>query len=116
MTGIRDPWVIDLVAQEEDGAALLVIVESQSWTSLPKQANQLKAKLNTYTQFILDGSLARQYPELDGRTTTIRLDCAMKPPEVIQDILRIAGERLSAHRIQVTHKVSPGLRSVPPAN
>ncbi len=109
MAGLHEPEVIDLVAQEEDGTALLVIVETRPWSTPSEQADQLKAKLNTYAQFILDGGLVSHYPELDGRPATIRLECAMKPPGVIQDTLRVAGDRLSVHRIQVTHVVNPRL-------
>lgn len=109
MAGMDESEVIDLVAQEEDGAALLVIVEARPWSSPLEQGEQLKAKLNTYAQFILDGGLVSHYPEFDGRPATIRLECAMEPPSAIQDILRVAGDRLAEYQLQVTHVVNPRL-------
>jgi hypothetical protein len=45
----------------------------------PRQSDQLREKINAYAGFILDGSLARHYPETVGRSVRIQLDCMETP-------------------------------------
>lgn len=63
MAGIADPNTIDLVAQDTDGTYLLVMIEDRPWGVVDEQATQLREKINTYAGYVLDGSLAQQYPE-----------------------------------------------------
>jgi hypothetical protein len=97
------------VAEEQDGSALLVIVEPRPWGADPGQPDQLKAKLNTYAQYVLDCELVRHYPQLAERHVAIRLECIDDPPEVIQKIANTAAERLAEYEVIFTVKVNPRL-------
>lgn len=79
MAGVADTKTIDLIAHEADGTVLLVMVEDRPWASDHDQANQLQEKINLYVGYVLDGSLAQQYPETVGRPVRIRLDCVEAP-------------------------------------
>jgi hypothetical protein len=109
MAGIHESEVIDLIAEDSDGNALLVIVQQDPWTDLPTQAEQLKAKINTYAQFALDGGLVGNHPHLADRPITIRLDCSQDPPPVIRDVLTTESQRLSKYDVSVTVMVRPNL-------
>jgi hypothetical protein len=109
MTGIHESEVIDLIAEDSDGNALLVIVQQDPWTDLPTQAEQLKAKINTYAQFALDGGLVGNHPHLADRPIMIRLDCSQDPPSMIRDVLTIASQRLSKYDVTITALVRPDL-------
>ena len=79
MPGIAEANVVDLVAQDATGRYLLIMVEWRAWGAETAQASQLKEKFNAYVGFILDGSLARQYPGTAGQPVDIQLDCCEAP-------------------------------------
>lgn len=78
MAGLQDTEVIDLIAEQPDGTALLVIVKEGGWESAV-DVPALRAKLNTYAQFALDGGLVSRYPHLGGQPVTIRLESSTTP-------------------------------------
>src|SRR6266516_7036604 len=72
---VKQPDVIDFVARDpKTGDALLVMVEVRDWNSSPIAAQQLDTKLAAYSEFILSGALARQFPEAANRPVRIQLD------------------------------------------
>lgn len=78
--GVHNPRVVDLVTTEEDGdLVVLVMLEERPWGSDPVQLRQLEEKFNSYLSFVLDGHLARQFPEYEGRRVLFRLECAAPP-------------------------------------
>jgi len=99
MPGIADTNTIDLVAREADGTVLLVMVEERPWGSDPHQSSQLQEKINLYVGYVLDGSLARQYPETTGKPVRIRLDCAEMPTGHLAHITTHAASQLGARAI-----------------
>ncbi len=109
MAGLEDPEVIDLVAEDADGGRLLVIVVARPWGADPAQPEQLRAKMNTYAQFILDGGLASQFPQPEASRVTIRLECVTPPTPEIEAIVATARRRLERYDIGVAVKVNPRL-------
>jgi len=99
MAGVADTNTIDLVAQDADGTYLLVMVEDRPWGTDPEQATQLREKINTYAGYILDGSLAQQYPETVGEPIRIRLDCTEAPTGHFAHITQHATGQLAARDI-----------------
>lgn len=79
MAGVRDPEVIDVVAQDADGTVVMAMVEDRPWGDDPEQERQLREKINTYAGFVLDGSLVRDYPETQGQPVRVQLDCVEQP-------------------------------------
>ncbi len=68
--------MIDVVGYDAAaGEYLLVMVEERPWDSDPDQAAQLRAKINTYVGFVLDGGLRRHYPETAGQPVRLQLNC-----------------------------------------
>lgn len=108
MAGLHDSEVIDLVAEQRDGAALLVIVKDGAWDAVTDPP-ALRAKLNTYAQFALDGGLVSHYPHLDGRPVTIRVDSSTSPPPAVIDVIAVAAERLRQYEISVISVLNPRL-------
>jgi len=104
MAGIDESEVIDRVAEQADGSVLLVIVKEGAW-DVPNDVPKLKAKMNTYAQFALDGGLVASYPHLEGRPITIRVVSFAAIPGVVQDVIDVAIEQLRGYRIAVTTEV-----------
>lgn len=108
MAGLQDPEVVDLVAEEANGTALLVIVKEGRW-DVDVDVPALRAKMNTYAQFALDGGLYSHYPHLDRRPITIRLDSSTPLPTAITEVLSIAETKLRPYGITLTTAINPQL-------
>lgn len=85
--GVENPEIIDLIRLDRQrGEVDLVVLEKRPWGSDPQQMAQFDEKLNRYLTYLLNGFLARQYPQYEGMPTRIVIDCA-EPPES-QEVLR----------------------------
>ena len=72
--------MIDVVGYDPStGEYLLVMIEERTWAGGSEQAGQLRAKIATYTDFVLDGGLQRHYPETAGQKVRLQLDCWTPP-------------------------------------
>jgi hypothetical protein len=105
MAGIADTNTIDLVARDADGTLLLIMIEDRPWGSDLDQATQLQEKIHTYAGYVLDGILARQYPETAGESVTIRLDCAEAPTGEYAYITAHVANQLN--RYGINFRISP---------
>lgn len=94
MPGIDDTNTIDLVGQDSAGRFLVIMVETRPWGTTLDQGSHLRQKINAYTGFILDGSLARHYPEIAKHPVDIQLDCEETPDEEIKKITDHAAAQL----------------------
>lgn len=108
MAGITDTNTIDLVAQDAHGNYMLVMIESRLWNNASAQGQQLMDKINAYTGFIVDGSLARHYPHTAGQRVQIRLDCPEPPHGHLAHIIAHAAQELGKLDIGFLVNVRPG--------
>ena len=70
---------IDFVAHDpERDEALLVMVEERAWSSSGVPFD-LESKLNTYVQYVSEGRLVADFPDLRGKPVHVQLR-AMHPP------------------------------------
>ena len=89
--GVTNPRVIDLISLDgESDEVVLSILETRPWGSEAEQLPQLEDKLNSYLAYVLDGWLARQYPQYEGRKVRFQLDCATVPGDTEERFLRAA--------------------------
>lgn len=89
--GVHNPRVVDLIELDrETGQVVLVMLEQRPWGSDPAQLRQLEAKLNSYLSFVLDGFLARHYPEYEGHGVRFELHCAAPPRDEESSFLTAA--------------------------
>ena len=94
MPGLAQANVVDVVGQDASGRYLVIMVESRAWGTDPAQGSQLKEKINAYAGFIMDGTLARQYPETTGQPVDIQLSCCETPYGDFARILEHAAVQL----------------------
>lgn len=89
--GVTNPRVIDLISLDaESDEVVLLILETRPWGSDADQLPQLEDKLNSYLAYVLEGWLARQYPQYEGRKVRFQLDCASVPGDTEERFLRAA--------------------------
>jgi hypothetical protein len=78
--GVHNPQVVDLIALDAStDRVVLTMLEVRPWGSAPDQLRQLESKFNAYLSYVLDGHLARDYPQYAGRKVRFQLDCATPP-------------------------------------
>ncbi len=90
-----DAGKVDLVAESADGLIDLVIVQDQQWTGSDAQLASLQDKVQTYVSFALDGGLAQQFPDAEGRPWRIMLKCLTGEPDArTSETLAVLASRL----------------------
>ncbi len=78
--GVANPRVVDLIGLDSDSDEVyLVMLEERPWGADPEQLRQLENKFNAYLGYLLDGYLAREYPQYEGKRVRFQLDCASAP-------------------------------------
>jgi hypothetical protein len=85
MPGLESPDEIDLIAEDEDGRALLSIVQTGPWPKGRYVTKGLELKVRNYVRFALDGQMLEKYPILKDRPVVIELTYDEPPPKVISD-------------------------------
>ena len=55
------------------------MIERRAWGASERQFQQIEEKINRYLGYVLDGFLAEQHPEHQGKRVEIRLQCAEQP-------------------------------------
>ena len=78
--GVHNPHVIDLISLDpEANEVVLLMLEERPWGTVSNQLEQLDDKYNNYVSYVLDGHLAKQYPQYADKAVRIQLDCASPP-------------------------------------
>ncbi len=85
MPGLESPDEIDLIAEDEDGRALLSIVQTGRWPQGKFSRTGLELKVSNYLRFALDGQMVAKYPVLKNRPVVIELTYDELPPKPIVD-------------------------------
>jgi len=85
--GVDNATVIDLVAQDEQGALLLVMVEHRAWDGSDERLQQLQDKVNAYLAFALDGELERNFPGHTAAGLTLLLRCIEPPDAMVRGLI-----------------------------
>ena len=99
---VEQPGVIEFVARHpKTDDTLLVMVEVRDWNSSPIAIQQLETKLAAYSEFILSGALARQFPVAANRPMRIQLDHFCPITEAAATRLREWSGKLSGIPVSV---------------
>ena len=86
--GVENPNVVDLIGPDRGrGEVVLSIFEQRPWTGGRAQLEEHEEKLNAYFVYVLDGHLARDYPQYRGVPARIELICADEPGEAERPFL-----------------------------
>jgi hypothetical protein len=114
--GVENPRVVDLVSHDRArGEVALAILERRPWSGDEEQLRQLEDKLDAYFGYVLDGFLARDYPQYEGLQVVIRLDCPAEPGAAERPFLGAAAHFAAAHglRFEVNVVADPFARKAP---
>jgi len=102
-TGLRHPDIIDEVAhQAKDDSVVLTIREDTAWDGSDERIAALRSKINTYIAFVVQGQLAKNYPDLVGKPIVISLRCIQhRPDERTIRFLDEANAKVTRYGIQI---------------
>ena len=104
--GVHNPRVVDLIRLDrERDEVVLLMLEERAWGTEPEQLRQLEAKFNSYLAYVLDGHMAKQYPQYAGKRVCVRLDCASPPGEGEQAMLTAMGNFAASENLGFEVKV-----------
>lgn len=99
--GVQNPNRIDFIFRDKDvDAYILAMIEHREWSESDDQLRQLKAKVETYMAFILDGHMAQQVPASRGKPVRILLDMAHEPGPTTSQFLSDLKAALHEHDIE----------------
>ena len=107
--GVENPRVVDLVSPDpKSGAAVLLMIERRPWNGTQTQLRELEEKINRYLGYALDGFLVEHYPQYEGKSVRVQLDCVEEPhgeaAEFLRDARRVAEEEGIEFVVNVTQK------------
>lgn len=108
--------MVDLITTDPArGEVVLAILEPRPWDGSDERLRQLEDKLNAYFGYVLDGFLARDYPDYDGMPVCVRLDCVAEPGEAERPFMAAAARFCAAHGLRFAVEVvaDPFARKAP---
>jgi len=107
-TGVQNPMVIDLITLDKaSDTVVLVMTERRPWGAPAEQFKQIEEKVNRYMGYVLDGFLAQQYPQYQGKAVEIRLDCADEPQGEALHFVQAMTDAVEGHGIHFAMAVRP---------
>ncbi|MCI9887918.1 hypothetical protein JT358_05485 [Micrococcales bacterium 31B] len=106
MPGVADPQVIDVIAETDGGDVLLLMSEGRDWGG-DDHVTALRAKLNTYMNFIKQGTLVEEYPQYAGRVTYIALFCREAPSGPVTTFLQFVTAKNAELGVPFAVEVKP---------
>src|SRR5262245_66529162 len=78
--GVENAKVVDLISVDPAAnKVVLTMIERRAWGASPQQFQQIEEKINRYMGYVLDGFLAEQHPQYEGKRVQLRLECAEEP-------------------------------------
>ena len=108
--GIENPKVVDLIYPDmERDQVVLRLVETRPWNLGPEQISQLEEKFNNYLDYVLDGWMARQYPQYAGKRVRIQLICQAMPSGLVKRMLDEFQSYLATQDFDFEVRVGPEL-------
>jgi hypothetical protein len=106
--GVQNPKIMDLIEIDPvSDKVVLVMIEHRAWGAGPHQFQQIEEKINRYLGYVLDGHLAKHYPQHNGKRVRIRLDCVEEPRGDATRFVGAADHAIRAEGLEFIVKVTP---------
>jgi hypothetical protein len=100
---------IDRVAFDPKSQTVqLVMIETREWHDHDRMLYDFQEKLNTYIGYVESGKLARDFPDLKGKTVTFRLFASHPIPSEVRGTLKSWKDQfLTPRRIEWIVTIAP---------
>jgi hypothetical protein len=112
--GVENAKVVDLISVDPaSGKVVLTMIERRPWGASERQFQQIEEKINRYMGYVLDGFLAEQHPQFEGKAVQIRLECAEEPHGDAVLFVHAASRAAADHGLELVAVVSPPAAPAP---
>jgi len=106
---MSDPTTIDYIAHDAARAKyVLIIREDRPWDHPEEMHDQLKRKVDTYFQYIMEGEVAKEYPGVTTEDCVITLVCREAPGAASLAFFDYVRQVLAADSIEFNFLLHPG--------
>jgi hypothetical protein len=106
--GVENPRIVDLIAADRhSGEVVLSLLEGRPWGGGREQLEQHDAKLDAYFVYVLDGHLARDYPQYKGMPARIDLVCVEEPGEAERPFLAAVARTAVENGLRLVVRIDP---------
>jgi hypothetical protein len=106
--GVENAKVVDLISVDAaSGKVVLTMIERRPWGASDRQFQQIEEKINRYMGYVLDGFLAEQHPQFEGKAVQLRLECAEEPHGEAVLFVHAAARAAADHGLELVVVVSP---------
>jgi hypothetical protein len=106
--GVENAKIVDMISVDPvTQKVVLTMIERRPWGASPQQFQQIEEKINRYMGYILDGFLADQYPQFEGKAVQLRLECAEEPHGEAEFFVQAAARAASDHGLELVVAVKP---------
>jgi hypothetical protein len=107
-TGVENARIVDLISVDpSSGKVVLTMIERRPWGASDQQFQQIEEKINRYMGYVLEGFLADQYPQYEGKAVQLRLECAEEPHGDAVLFVKAAARAASDHGLELVVAVKP---------
>jgi hypothetical protein len=107
MSGIDDPHTVDRIVRRTNGQYVLVVASADRAISSREDIKLLVAKLNAYTDFVIDGGLRRQLATDEPLSVAFRIDVSADLSDDALRAITYVEDRLDPYGITVEYAVLP---------
>lgn len=106
--GVENPRIVDLIAADRrSGEVVLSLLEGRPWGGGREQLEQHDEKLDAYFVYVLDGHLARDYPQYKGMPARIELVCVEEPGEAERPFLAAVARTAVENGLRFVVRIDP---------
>jgi len=99
-----DPHIIDFIARDKDGGVILILVEGREFDGSTERVVELQTKIAAYAEYVTDGGLVRDHPDLAGKPVRVELRCVHAPDPVTAHVLTAVQSVLLEHGVPMAVK------------
>jgi hypothetical protein len=106
--GVENPRIVDLIAPDRRrGEIVLSLLEGRPWGGGREQLEQHDEKLDAYFVYVLDGHLAREYPQYRGMPARIEVVCVEEPGEAERPFLAGVARTAAENGLRFVVRIDP---------
>jgi len=106
--GVENAKVVDLISVDPaTDRVVLTMIERRPWGASPQQFQQIEEKINRYMGYVLEGFLAEQHPQYEGKRVQLRLECAEEPHGDAVLFVKAAARASEDHGLEFLVVVKP---------
>jgi hypothetical protein len=103
---VEEPGVIDIIASEEEGSDVMLIVTDHLGWGDREHLMKLQDKLNSYLAFIESGEIFEKYPKAKAKKIKLDVVCKFCPDEEGKKFFQLCREAIAKAGYEFSYRTS----------